>query len=187
MNTTERRRKGRLSLADYYSLPDPEERLSIVRGMVVREPRAAYPHAVLHTAIASRIGGHVSAHALGQVLTECGFVLREDPPTVLGPDIAFVARGRAPADPARVVHPHFAPDLVIEIISPNERAADVHERLLEFLDAGTRLMWLVYPRRRSVVVYGADRTAHVLNGDEVVDGGDVLPGFRVTVAQLLES
>lgn len=187
MNTTESRRKRQLSLAEYYRLPDPDERLSIVRGMVAREPTAAYSHAALHTAIARRIAEHAEAGGLGTVLTEGGFLLREDPPTVLGPDIAFVTRDRVPADPRSVVHPRFAPDLVIEIISTNERAARLHERLLEFLDAGTRLVWLVYPNTRSVMAFDADARVRLLREQDGLDGGDVLPGFRITVAQLLEA
>jgi Uma2 family endonuclease len=184
MNTAESRRKGRLSLAEYYRLPDPEQRLSIVRGMVVREPRAAYPHAALHTAIARRLAEHAEAGGLGTVLTEGGFLLREDPPTVLGPDIAFVARDRVPEDPMSVVHPRFPPDLVVEIISVGDRGAREHERLLEFLDAGTRLVWLVYPNTRSVMAFGADGV-RLLRKQDMLDGGEVLRGFRITVAQLL--
>jgi Uma2 family endonuclease len=186
MNNTETRSKRQLSLAEYYKLPDPEERLSIVRGTVVREPRAAYPHAALHTAMVSRIRDHVTANGLGIVLTEGGFLLREDPPTVLGPDIAFIPRERVPADPTSVVHPRFPPDLVVEIISVADRAARVQEKLLEYLDAGTRLVWLVCPNTRSVTAFDSDGV-RLLREQDVLDGGGVLPGFRITVAQLLEA
>lgn len=186
MSMTETGRNRPVSLAEYYRMPDPENRLSVLRGMVVREPRAAYSHATLHSAIVSRIRDHVQAGGLGKVLTEGGFLLRKEPVTVLGPDIAFISREHLPADPMSVVHPRFAPDLVVEIISVGDRAARLQEKLLEYLDAGTRLVWLVYPGTRSVMAFDADR-ALLLREQDVLDGGDVLPGFRITVAQLLES
>jgi Uma2 family endonuclease len=155
--------------------------------MVVREPRAAYSHAALHSAIVSRIRDHVQAGGLGKVLTEGGFLLREEPLTVLGPDIAFISRDRVPDDASSVVHPRFAPDLVVEIISVGDRAARLQQKLLEYLDAGTRLVWFVYPGTGSVMVFDAEARVLLLREQAVLDGGDVLPGFRITVAQLLEA
>jgi Uma2 family endonuclease len=75
---------------------------------------------------------------------------------------------------------------VVEVISPNEHAADVQERVFEFLEAGTRHVWLIYPRARRVVVFDGPRAAHIVSETEELDGGVVLPGFQLNVAALLE-
>jgi Uma2 family endonuclease len=70
----------------------------------------------------------------------------------------------------------------VEDVSPGDRAAAIEEKVMDFLDAGTRLVWVVYPRPRTVTVYLPDRTARELREGDELDGGEVLPGFRLPVA-----
>jgi Uma2 family endonuclease len=80
----------------------------------------------------------------------------------------------------------MAPDLAVEVVSPNDRANDVQEKVGEYLAAGTRLVWVLWPRSRSVSVHAGRGVTHELGPDEELDGGEVLPGFRVRVANLFE-
>ncbi len=76
------------------------------------------------------------------------------------------------------------PDLAVEIVSPNDRADDINDKVHEYLEAGARLVWVFWPRRRAVMVHEPDQPIHELGPDDFLDGGDVLPGFRVRVADL---
>jgi Uma2 family endonuclease len=78
----------------------------------------------------------------------------------------------------------LAPDLAIEVVSPNDRADEVHSKVHEYLEAGTRLVWVLWPRRRSVTVHDADGLVRELDPEQYLDGDDTLPGFSVRVADL---
>jgi Uma2 family endonuclease len=80
----------------------------------------------------------------------------------------------------------LAPDLAVEVVSPADSANDVHEKVLQYLDVGVRLVWVVHPIRRTVTVYTGDRNARVLDENDSLDGGEVLPGFTLSVAEIFE-
>ena len=127
----------------------------------------------------------MTAHALGLCCsTGTGFILERDPDIVRAPDAAFVASGRIPETGVPVGYWPFAPDLAVEVVSPSDRLADVHAKIVDYLAAGTRLVWLVEPETRMVHVYRSTRQVDVLGTDDALDGGDVLPGFRTPVQHL---
>lgn len=78
----------------------------------------------------------------------------------------------------------LAPDLVVEVVSPSDRMHDVSIKVRLYLDAGTQLVWIVQPSLKTVTVYFPDHTARTLSIDDDLDGGDVLPGFTIAVAEL---
>ena len=72
----------------------------------------------------------------------------------------------------------------MEIVSPGDRANDIHDKVREYLAAGTAMVWVLWPRSQSATVYGPDGSARELGPDDELDGGDVLPGFRVRAGEL---
>jgi hypothetical protein len=80
-----------------------------------------------------------------------------------------------------------APDLAAEIVSPGDSAAEIAEKVEDYLASGVRLVWIVYPRSRHVVVWTPDGAARTLRGDDALDGADVVPGFRLPLAELFAS
>jgi Uma2 family endonuclease len=100
------------------------------------------------------------------------------------PDIAFVRAERAPRGEARRHFPRLAPDLVVEVLSPSDRASEVVAKLELYQEAGVSLLWLVDPEKETVTVIAAGRPAAVLKSDDTLDGGDVLPGFTIPVAEI---
>jgi Uma2 family endonuclease len=100
------------------------------------------------------------------------------------PDVTFVAAGRFPND--RVPRGDFtiAPDLMAEVISPNDTAEDMEQRIADFTSVGTRLFWVVYPATRTVWVLRADGSARRLTEQQELSGEDVIPGFTCPVASL---
>jgi Uma2 family endonuclease len=126
----------------------------------------------------------VRARNLGLVGGEIGFALSRDPLTVLAPDVAFIRVERVPSGRERQRFFNGAPDLAVEVVSPSETSPETHDKVLLYLDAGTPLVWVVHPERRTVTVYSRDRTARIFTEGETLDGGNVLPGFTLPVADI---
>ena len=175
-----------LMTADELSrLPLPDQRVDLVKGVLrVREP-AGYRHGVVTMKIAHAIVAHVNARALGVVLAaETGFRLETGPDTVRAPDVAFVSQDRIPPTPLGGYAP-FAPDLAVEVLSPDDRAGEVLAKVADWLRAGSRLVWVVDPDRRSARVYREDGTESLLDETGTLEGEDVLPGFSCRLAAML--
>ena len=161
----------------------PDKRVELVRGLLVVRELPGMRHARVAMDLALALGAHVRAAALGRVYAEAGFKLASNPDTVRGPDIAFISRGRIP-DPEPTGFAGFAPDLVVEVISPGDRAGEVLAKVADWLSAGTRLVWVLDPARRVARVYRADGTEQILTADESLDGGDVVPGFSCPLREI---
>lgn len=124
---------------------------------------------------------------LGLVLGDnVGYILRRQPDVVRAPDVSFIAWDRAPDDDELDVFVQGPPTLAVEVVSPHDRANDIHERVQDFLESGTQQVWVLWPRRQSVSVYSSNGDTRELGPDAQLDGGDMLPGFSVTVAALFE-
>ncbi|MGH7556403.1 MAG: Uma2 family endonuclease [Gemmatimonadota bacterium] len=173
---------GPLTIEEFERLPDEASRMELVRGHVVREPPAGFEHGGIAAQIASCLNPFVRRHALGKVVgAETGFVLFDDPPTVRAPDVAFVARERLPTDPRRFAR--RAPDLAVEIVSPSNTLPEIQAKVFDYLNAGTRLVWVVEPRGRTVTVYRSRDEIRILTLGQEVEGSEVLPGFRIEVSE----
>src|SRR5262249_1904635 len=108
----------------------------------------------------------------------------DDPKRVRKPDGSFVRKGRLPGDRPPRGHVQIPPDLAFEVVSPNDLAEDVNAKVLEFLRAGVRLLWVLYPKTRCVQVFRQAGSASDLSEGEELGGGDVLPGFTCRVDEI---
>lgn len=172
-----------LTLEEYAALPDDDGwRDELSRGMLVREPQPAYRHtAIVHRIQRLLLEQEALGH--GHAYTDIGFLLSRDPPTVRGPDVAFVLAAHLPTElPSMWLE--RAPDLAVEVLSPSNRRAEMDARVRDYLEAGTPLVWIVDPKRRTVEVCRADGSRQVLRETEELVGEPVLTGFRVSVAEL---
>jgi len=165
----------------------PHQRAELVHGaLVVREP-AGYRHGRVAMTLAIRLGAHLERTRAGQLFAaETGFTLARGPDTVRAPDIAFVRRERLP-DPEPAGFPDLAPDLVVEVLSPDDRSGDVLAKVADWLSAGTRLVWVVDPGRRIARIYRLDGTEAVVAADGALDGEDVVSGFSCPLGAILQS
>ncbi len=173
-----------LTAADVERISIPGKQVELVRGrLVVREPPGTW-HGVIAANLLVHLAEFVRGRNLGVVAAQdTGFKIASDPDTVRGPDVAFVARERLNRIPKKG-YAELAPDLVAEVLSPGDTAAEVLGKTAEWLEAGTRLVWVIDPRRPEVRVYRADGSVSVLGEHEALDGEDVLPGFRCPVRQV---
>lgn len=163
------------------------ERYELVEG----ELRIMSPAGSRHGRIALRLGSFLEQAArqgrLGETFgAETGFVLSQHPDTVRAPDAAFVAAARIPAGGLPDGFFPGAPDLAVEVISPSEAAADINRKVTEYFQAGARLVWVVYPDMRQVVVFRSARASVALAADDTLDGGELIPGFACPVANIFE-
>ena len=156
----------------------------LVDGVLV-EKTVGYFESCLAVRLILWIGAFVEQHKLGVVAGEAG-MLRLAPGLVRIPDVSFVSWDRLPERRVpRVPIADLAPDLAVEVISPNNTAREMERKLQEYLTAGVRLVWHVYPEPQEVHVHTAERH-DVLTIDQELAGGDVLPGFALPLRQLFE-
>jgi Uma2 family endonuclease len=173
-----------LTAQDVERISLPGKVTELIRGhLVVREPPGTW-HGVIAANLTYYLSDFVRRHELGIVLAQdTGFKITSDPDTVRAPDVAFVGRERAGGIP-RSGYAELAPDLLAEILSPDDRPAEVLAKVADWLGAGTRLVWVVDPARSDVRVYRQDGSLAVLHAHESLDGEDVLPGFSCPLAQV---
>lgn len=177
-----------LHAEDLYDLPLDEVRAELVRGDLVREPPASFGHGVRTVEIGYELRRFLEADPLGVACgAETGFILSRDPDTVRAPDAAFVTRDRAERFGAREGFFEGPPDLAVEVVSPGDGLREVGAKVRDYLlAAGTRLLWVIDPGRRTVTVFRPGADPEVLRPGDLLDGGDVLSGFSVPVRRLVD-
>jgi Uma2 family endonuclease len=174
-----------LTGADLLSLEAsyPDQRFELLDGQLKALPVPGLEHSDLEHILNVYFGLYNLQHRAGKFFTgEVGFYLKQ-PDRVRLADIAFIARDRLP-EKLPAGYGDLPPDLVVEIVSPANTAEALEEKIDEWLTFGVRLVWVVYPRRQRVHVYAAGQQPVILNATDALDGGAVLPGFRVTIADL---
>lgn len=179
---------GLLTVDQFERLPEEDGyRVELAAGRLVREPLPGPRHGRIGVKLGARIDAFAVEHDLGLTFSEAGFVLSRDPDTVRGPDLSFVSQSRLPPQGYAGTFWHMAPDLAVEILSPSNRWAEMRRKALEYLDAGSRLVWLIDAERKCVTVYRPDdEPLHVDDGG-VLDGGVVLPGFSLSLTELFDT
>ncbi|MGH2534459.1 MAG: Uma2 family endonuclease [Thermomicrobiales bacterium] len=171
--------------ADLAALPDDAfHRFELIRG----EIRDVSPAGGDHGRIAGRTLKPLIAlqdAGIGEVLVaDTGYFLEYEPDTVLAPDVAFVLREDLRPLGEEKGFIRSVPTLVVEVVSPSESMREVLEKVDIYRRAGVRLIWVAFPRTNTVLVDGAERERQTLGIDDVLDGGDVLPGLRLAVADI---
>lgn len=166
-------------------LPDDSQRHELVRGELRTMAPAGWEHGDWSSVIDGSLGPYARKLRLGRVFAgDVGFLLAADPDTVRAPDIAFVRRDRVVAVESRRGYFPGAPDLAVEVVSPNDRYTDVDEKVAEWLEHGTRMVLVVNPRRKSVAVHRPGQPTRTLTLDDAIDGEDVVPGWRLPLQEL---
>lgn len=177
----------RLMTADeLFHTPADGFRYELVRGELRRMSSAGYQRGRIVMNVATPLDQFVRTPRLGTVCAaETGFLLHENPDTVRAADVAFIRRERTLDARDATGYWPGAPNLVVEAVSPHDLYADVDEKVTDWLDAGTRAVVVVNPRRRTVTVYQASAYA-ILHENNTLDGGEVVPGWQLPVAAIFE-
>jgi len=166
-------------------MPDDGFRYELVGGELRKMTPAGNVHGRIAMSIAAPLFQHVKANALGRVYAaETGFKLTSSLDTVRAPDVAFVGRERLEAVGEVEGFWPDAPDLAVEVISPGDSYVEVEEKVFDWLEAGTKMVITVNPRKRSATVYRSLTEITVLTDSDVLEGGAVVPGFRLAVQEI---
>lgn len=177
-----------MTVAEFEVYPFPDGKVELVRG----EPRVMSPagggHGVVQGNLSRLLLPFVHEHRLGRVFNDgVGFELIALPRTVRNPDLSFVRSDRLP--PGGIRRRGFlkmAPDLAVEVLSPDESAAELQEKIDDYQASGTPLIWVIDPDRCTVRVLELYAPERVLGANQTLDGGDVIPGFTCPVSELFE-
>jgi Uma2 family endonuclease len=165
-------------------LEDDGYRYDLIDGKLIRMAPAGRRQGKVEVTFTVHLWNFVNQGNLGEVYgAETGFILARNPDVVLGPDVSFVRSERLPPDDLEGYLP-LAPDLAVEVISPSDRRGQIERKVVKYLEAGVPLLVLVYPRRRTLVVHRPGQPPETLGERDTFNGGDVLPGFRLAVAQI---
>ncbi|MBI4674240.1 MAG: Uma2 family endonuclease [Chloroflexi bacterium] len=174
-----------MTAEEFFEHAPQDKRSELVRGEMIEMAPASEEHGTIAGNIFAALHNFVRKNKLGKVYAaETGFILSHEPDTVRAPDAAFVAATRLGARVRRGGFFEGAPDLVVEVASPSESAEDIQDKVIDYLSAGTRMVLYLHPRSKTITVYRSLDNIRVLTLNDTLDGGDVLPGFRVTLEEI---
>ncbi|MBV8269132.1 MAG: Uma2 family endonuclease [Planctomycetaceae bacterium] len=176
--------KTLLTPEDLLAMPD-EKSYELIDGKLVERNMGV---------LSSWVGGRlyrqlaefVEGHDLGWVFpADVGFqCFPGSTRTVRKTDVAFIRSGRFPGEQLPEGYSRIAPDLAVEVISPNDLAYKVDEKVDAYLKAGVRLVWVAHPHTRTVLIYRSDGSVGLVREADELSGEDVVPGFRCPVAAI---
>jgi len=170
-----------MTVEEFENLPDSPYRHELINGELLTMPPPQTQHGRIVANLVFLLLQHARPNRLGDVLGESGYHLEHNPDTVLAPDVSFVSAARV--DWTDEHYYDGPPDLAIEVLSPGDRKGYVERKLAIYLETGTRSVWLVDPRRRTVELISSLNNRRMLHeDDELVD--DTVPGFRVKVSEI---
>lgn len=178
---------GLYTADEFMALPLDLKRYELVRGVLAEVVVPGYEHAEVEANIFRLLDQHVWPRRLGRV-TGGGvmFRLQQEPDTLRRPDVAFVRTDRLPARDQRRSYAQFIPELAVEILSPSNTAAEMQDKITEYLRVGVRLVWIVDPVMETVTVHTPEAAPVILPAGAEITGGDVLPDFRCPVAAFFD-
>lgn len=187
----ERIYEGTITANEFFDSPYAES-CELIKGKIV--PKGGHfeinmPTGAMHGAVTdeleSRISTFVRENKLGRVFAaETGFILAEG--TVRGIDISFVGKAKIAEFGISEKFFSVATDLAIEVISPENTFDEIQDKIEAYLSAGTKLVWIVYPKKKMVQVYRNNNVVNILRETDELSGEDVLPNFKVKLSEIFE-
>ena len=178
---------GLYTADEFMALPLDLKHYELVRGRLVEVPVTGFKHGVIEINIVLLLGQHVRQRRLGQLTPgDAKHLLERDPDTLRQPDVAFVRADRLPPPDEWEAYGRVVPDLAVEILSPSNTAAEMREKVTEYLRVGVRLVWIVDPETETVTIHTPDVAPVILPANAEITGGAVLPDFRCPVAAFFD-
>jgi Uma2 family endonuclease len=183
------RGNGIITTHEFLEHPAAAGPSELVRGVVRMMTPASGAHGLVSGNVFRLLSIYVREHALGRCFADStGFELPGLPNTVRAPDASFVRASRLPPQGVEAEGGwlQLAPDLAVEVLSPSESASDIAEKLADYGAAGTALVWLIDPAKRSVGVFARSEPVRWLAENDTLGGSDVMPGFICSISELFE-
>lgn len=175
--------KPLISGAEFFEIPDPEAS-ELVAGEIVPMSRTSSDHGYFEAMLGIKLGNFVLENNLGWIYVgETGIFTKYNPDTVRAADIIFISRQRSATRPSGGFLT-LAPDLIAEVISPNDRWRVVQTKVREYFAIGTGEVWLVDPEIKTIWRYQSPSEVEVYEADTVLVGKNILEGFTLTLSEL---
>jgi Uma2 family endonuclease len=172
-----------MALEDFERLPKDGFKYELLEGALIMTP-TGLQHEAIGMSLTRLLLKYLDEHSVGYLFgSSAGYRLPDE--TILSPDLSFVRKEKLPRGRFPSGYGNFAPDLVVEIISPSDRVVDVEGKVQKYLANGTPVVWVIHPGLRSATVYHTDGRARQLFDKDTLDGEEVLPGFACQLADIL--
>ena len=185
MTAPAQRIETKVTADELLQMPDDGYRYELVKGELRKMVPAGHAHGRIAINITVPLAQHVRSNNLGTVYAaETGFVLARNPDTVRAADVAFVRRERVETVEEEQGYWPGAPDLAVEVVSPNDTYTDVEEKVFNWLDAGARMVLVVNPRKHTVTSYRSRNDITVLTEGERLSGEDVVPNWTLPIREV---
>ena len=176
-----------LTADDLLELHSRGVRGELIRGVFCETMSTGRKHGLIVGKLAYTLGAVAYPQGLGSIMaSDSGVLLEREPDTVREPDIAFFSVDTMPYGDDSEGYADVIPDLVVEIVSPSDSSQEVRDKARMWLDFGVPLVWVGYPGRREVEVYTAGNSVITLTESDVLNGGEVLPGFSCRVSEIFD-
>jgi Uma2 family endonuclease len=172
-----------MTAEELMNLPDEPLCHELLKGELLTMPSPGAKDGAVTMRFSAALYNYVEANNLGVVFTaETGFILERNPDTVLAPDSSFIRSDRISTLPDGYLE--MAPDLVVEVISPSQSRPEMERKASRWLQYGVLEVWLVDAKRRTVNIRRPAGNNQLLREGEDLTGGDIVPGFRISVSRI---
>ncbi len=176
--------KRLLTADDVWSMGE-DARVELIRGEVRETAAAGGRHGEVGGQFAGYLWNYGQQGRAGRVYTsETGFIVEKSPTTLLVPDLVYIKTEHLPSGSAPVGYFETPPDAVLEVLSPSQSFGELVEKVGQYLTFGVPLVWVARPIDKTITAFFADGRVQVYRAGDVLDGGDVLPGFSAPVEEL---
>jgi Uma2 family endonuclease len=173
-----------MTAQELLELPSDGMRHELIKGELTTMTPSGSQHGETTAWIGRILATYIAENALGRSFgAETGFVIERDLDTVRAPDFAFIAKGRIKSHMPEGFFPG-APDLAVEVLSPNDRVMEVEDKIQQWLDADCRCVWVVNPVRRTITVHQKNAQPRVLRASDEVQSPEIIHGFCAKVSEL---
>jgi Uma2 family endonuclease len=168
-------------------LPDDGHRYDLLRGELLKMSPAGRGQGRIAIKFGRLFDNFVVEHNLGETYAaETGFLLSTDPDTVLAPDVSFISRERLPKIQGVSGFIPIPPDLAVEVISPSDRLTQVEDKVIEWLNAGTKVVITLNPRKSVARIYRSPKDMQTLSADDTLELPDIAPGWSISLSELFQ-
>lgn len=170
----------------FMALPQDGHQYELVNGEVIDMGKSGMEHGYVACLLVAVLTTYIRQQKLGAVCdSSTAFTLKNG--NKRSPDFSFISRDRLQGL-RRPVQGFFqgAPDLAVEILSPGNTVEEIHSKIVEYFENGTRLVWIIHPEEKYILVYHGPEPDRLLRSHDRLEGEDLIPGFSMAIADLFE-